>query len=65
MDAVFKEAYGSSNNAWRSCIHRVREELGVEMSDKSTLDLNQSTTEAEGRPEEQRQAAADTVMEDV
>lgn len=31
MDEVFKEAYGSSNNAWRSALYKVREELDVDM----------------------------------
>lgn len=29
LHSDFKEAFGSSNNAWRSCVHRVRDEVGV------------------------------------
>lgn len=34
MDQVYKEAFGSSNNSSRSTLHRVREELDINMNDE-------------------------------
>lgn len=37
MDEVFKEAYGNSNGAWRSALHRVRTEVGIDMDEGEFL----------------------------